>query len=64
MKLYGDTKTKMDRNTVHHQWLIKDMDDYCLHDQVIYSNTFGNNGDTFQLKLYTQVVFLLKEIRH
>merc|ERR1711935_1307837 len=53
-KLSRDTNTKMDRNTVRHEWLIKDMDDYCLQDQVIYSNTFGNKGDSFQLKLFTQ----------
>ena len=59
MKLSRDTNTKMDRNTVRHEWLIKDMDDYCLQDQVIYSNTFGNKGDSFQLKLFTQVDFSL-----
>ena len=54
MKVYQKTKTKMNINTVNHSWLIKDFEDYCRSDQVIYSKTFGKNGDVFQMKLFPQ----------
>ena len=47
----------MENNQVKYEWLIRDLEDFCLSRDHIYSEMFGANGDEFQLRLYPQVFF-------